>query len=515
MPNEQNEPLFALVKSLTKAEKRHFKLYASRTQESSDGLKFIQLFNIMDKAAAYEDGLPLKKMDGLSKSQLANLKRHLYRQLLTSLRLLHAQKNIDIEIREQFDYARILYGKGLYMQALKLLDRYKAIARENHLDLLHLEILEFQKLIEERHITRSRSVENKMENLVEEAERRSRVILHTCLLSNLKIEVHGYYIKHGHVRTRDDAANVRKIFGPTLRQAEEAPLTFFEKVYLHQAYVWFYYILLDFPNCYRHAKKWTQLFEQAPRVQSEDPDLYMRGLHYVLTALYSMGDSRRFVPALSKFADFERQQAQNFNQSSEILAFLYLYTSKLNRHFLLGSFKEGLGEVPFILQQLDAYKDYIDIHRVLVFHYKIAYLFLGAGHYEQALDYLNSITQLNAGHLREDIQCYARLLQLMAHYELGNFELLEYMVAAAQRFLEKVKELNEVQRGTLRLFKQIVRLPLREHKAAFAKFREALRPLESDRHAMRDFLYLDVPLWLDAKIKGKPLAEVLRLRSIL
>ena len=98
-------------------------------------------------------------MPDVKKRHLSNLKRHLYKQILISLRLIYIQKNIDIQIREQLDFARILYGKGLYMQSLKLLERIKRTALEHHQDVLHLEILEFQKMIEARHITRSRMVE--------------------------------------------------------------------------------------------------------------------------------------------------------------------------------------------------------------------------------------------------------------------------------------------------------------------------------------------------------------------
>lgn len=43
MPNKQTDPLFQLIKSLSKAEKRNFKLYAQRNT-SADDLKTVQLF---------------------------------------------------------------------------------------------------------------------------------------------------------------------------------------------------------------------------------------------------------------------------------------------------------------------------------------------------------------------------------------------------------------------------------------------------------------------------------------
>ena len=37
-----------------------------------------------------------------------------------------AEDNIDIQLHEQMDYARILYNKGLYLQSLKDLEKIKA-----------------------------------------------------------------------------------------------------------------------------------------------------------------------------------------------------------------------------------------------------------------------------------------------------------------------------------------------------------------------------------------------------
>ena len=132
IPTHHSDVLFNLIKTLTKAEKRNFKLYANRTQSRS-GLKFIQLFDILDKQRELDDDQVLKKISGLKKNQLANMKQHLYRQILKSLRLIHLQKNVEIEIREQIDYAHILYGKGLYMQSLKLLDRIRTTAHQNRI----------------------------------------------------------------------------------------------------------------------------------------------------------------------------------------------------------------------------------------------------------------------------------------------------------------------------------------------------------------------------------------------
>ena len=162
MSNQLSDPLFTLIKSLNKAEKRNFTIYVGRLSQGPE-TKFLALFQMMEKQKKYDEGEIKKKLPIENMTQFANLKRHLFTQILISLRLIHTGKHIDLQIREQLDFARILYARGMYMQSLHLLEKIKSTAVANHQDVLHLEILEFQKLIETRHITRSRQVLNKME----------------------------------------------------------------------------------------------------------------------------------------------------------------------------------------------------------------------------------------------------------------------------------------------------------------------------------------------------------------
>ncbi|HEX8658620.1 MAG TPA: hypothetical protein VF690_13835, partial [Hymenobacter sp.] len=154
MPNENSDPVFQLIKSLTRTEKRHFRLFANR-QGSTEGLKFLQLFDALDAAAAYDDERLLTQVPAIKKVQLANLKANLYRQLLASLRMYHAGQNLDIQLREQLDYARVLYNRGLYQQSLRMLERLKVAAQQVGLSHIALQALDFEKLIEAQYITRS------------------------------------------------------------------------------------------------------------------------------------------------------------------------------------------------------------------------------------------------------------------------------------------------------------------------------------------------------------------------
>ena len=147
MPNRSTDALFQLIQSLERSEKRNFKLYITRNSGSGD-LKVVQLFDTLDKMKLYDEEQLLAKTPSIQKQQLSNLKAHLYREILASLRLLNQEENIDLQLHEQLDFARLLYNKGLYLQSLKMLDRVKDLARANNQVTYILQVLFFEKKIE-------------------------------------------------------------------------------------------------------------------------------------------------------------------------------------------------------------------------------------------------------------------------------------------------------------------------------------------------------------------------------
>src|SRR5687768_3187678 len=99
MANRFFDTLFQLIHSLGKSEKRHFKLYIKRSSSKED-LKIVQLFDALDKMSEYDEERLLKKLAAIEKPQLANLKTHLYKEILASLRLLKRTENLDFELNE-------------------------------------------------------------------------------------------------------------------------------------------------------------------------------------------------------------------------------------------------------------------------------------------------------------------------------------------------------------------------------------------------------------------------------
>ena len=297
MPNSTNDPLYLLIKSLSKSEKRNFKLFVNRLQSNEDS-KFILLFDILDKQNDYNEEKIFQKAIDISKSQLSNLKAHLYKQILQSLRLNASNQDLDVFLREQIDYAKLLYNKGLYNQSLKMLDKAKTTAFEFEKNALLLEIYEFEKHIESQYITRS--IDTTAEEITKRANALNKKITGTNTFSNLGLRLYGLYLKTSHIRNEKDYLFVSEFFKSNLPSYNIDELSFFEKLYLYQSYVWYNYIIQDFLTCYKYANKWVDLFEENNHLTPVYADLYLKGLHNLLAALFFIDHKSKFNETLSK-----------------------------------------------------------------------------------------------------------------------------------------------------------------------------------------------------------------------
>lgn len=504
MPKLEPDSLFYLIKSLSKAEKRHFKLYAKRTNADRDA-KFIQLFDILDQLKEYDEKVVMGKASQIKPSQFSNTKAHLYRQILKSLRLLEINQNADIEIREHIDYARVLYSKGLYRQSLKILDRIKLKAIEHHQDVLHLEIVDFEKLIEGQYITHS--MENRAESLTRETTGLTQTITRTQEFSNLSLSLYGLYLKLGSVRNEADYQMVSRFYYRQMPKYDPQDLSVNEKLYLYQAMVWFHYIVQDFVKCYRYGQAWVDLFNEHPELKSSKPDLHVKGLHNLLAALFNIQHYQKYRVVLK---ELETLDAQSANENISILIFLYTYNGKINLHFMEGRFTDGLSLIHPLEKKMVQLEGKLDHHRVLLFYYKIACLYFGSGDNQNAVKYLNRIINFRDVNLREDIHCFARILNIIAHYELGNNDLLEYQIKSTYRFLVKMDNLQKVQKEIIKWLRRTPKMVEADVRGEFISLKARLQEIATEPFEIRPYLYLDIISWLESKIEGVPVQDVIR-----
>lgn len=510
MTTAHKDALFVLVKSLSKSEKRQFKLYVGRLGVNTDA-KFLALFNLLDKMKEYDEKAILDS-GIVKKTQLSNLKAHLYKQILVSLRLNPVNQNIRVQIREQLDFATILYQKGLYKQSLKILDKAKSTAIDNEEKNIAYEIVELEKVIETQYITRS--IPDRADELAIQAKKLSELNVITSKLSNLSLQLYGIMLKVGYVRSDEEIKKVKKYFDEHLPEYNIEDLGFREKLWLYKAYLWYSFLTQDFLSCYKYASKWVDLFYENKEMIYLNPVFFLKGNHYLLESLFYVKYSSQFKETLEKMEAIINSEEFSKNDNITSLAFLYINSNKLNLHFMEGTFEKGLYLVKIIEYGINKHKERIDEHHVMVFYYKIACLYFSMGDNKTCILYLKKIINNKNLKMREDLMCFARVLSLVAHYEAGMDYHLEVQLKSTYKFLLKMNDLHAVQKEMIKFLRNLGNIYPHELKDEFQKLYNELKKYEDHPYEKRAFLYLDILSWLESHLKNRPVAEIIREKAL-
>jgi hypothetical protein len=97
----------------------------------------------------------------------------------------------------------------------------------------------------------------------------------------------------------------------------------------------------------------------------------------------------------------------------------------------------------------------------------------------------------------------------MAHYELGNYELMESLTKSVNRFMAKMENLTVVEEEMFRFLRNSFAVSPRQLKPELEKFLDKIKHLESNRYETRSFAYMDIISWTESKVSGKPMTEII------
>ncbi len=504
----KNKELLRLIGSMTKSEKRNFKLITQKTG-TKDKL-YVLLFDHLDKYQSFDDKFILSKNPSIKKSQLSNLKATLCKQILRSLRDINKEEYPEIKARERFDFAKVLYAKGQYRASLDMLHVVKTMARDLQLKPLEYLAIDFEKLIESQHVTKSMST--KAYQLSIESNTIIQDLEVSNELANLSLLLYARYLENGYVKNKEEYNELHRYFYSVLPVVEIEDLDFYQKSNLYKSYVWFYHMAQDFANYYKYAQKWVSLFDDYPEMKIPATTLYIKGLHNVLNALFMSGKREMFKQyflTLMQFND-DKELRLSVNEESQIQLFKYIHG--INSIFMSANYAYGVSFVEELETVIQKQGHLLDVSRMMVFNYKIACIYFGNGDLDNTITYLNRVEDSYQPRLKIDIQCFSRVLNLIAHYDLGNDLLVSYKIKSVFRFLYKMGELEKVHTEIFKFIRRTPRMSARTIVDEFQKLREKLAKIEMERYERRPFLYLDIISWLDSKIHKVSVVEAIRAR---
>jgi tetratricopeptide (TPR) repeat protein len=180
----------------------------------------------------------------------------------------------------------------------------------------------------------------------------------------------------------------------------------------------------------------------------------------------------------------------------------------------VGQFDKALDMLEPIREKMKDFGDKITKEDEVLFEHLFANVYFGAGKYREALRQLNTVLNDSESNLRQDIYSFVKLFNLVIHYELNNFDLLDYLVKSTERFYLKRKKLAETgykfEMMFIRSFKQLVK-PTRsasQNTQTLKQMLDELKTLMSDQNERVALEYFDYLTWIEAKIDNRSYGEL-------
>lgn len=508
MSRERSDSLFQLIKSLSKNEKRYFKLFASKGNGGKE-TKTLLLFNLINEQELFNDEDILKKGKEIREKQFSNLKAKLYKQILQSIRLFHANNIVDLEIRQLIDFAQVLLDRGMYQDGLKQLYKAKKIARSHDNLELILEAIKLEKSVLSQTIDHDN--QSRVSKIIKEVSQINNQISMINQLSNLSDRLNALYKKVGFIRDQRDFNTFEKYFYRSMPSYNAAELSTLEKIYLYNLYIGYYFFIQDFEKGCGEAEKMVALFDENPSFILSRTDFYVQGINKLMIAQFKLSRYYEFVETGKKLKGISDIPGLRLNEDLRARLFKYINLHEINLYFMMGDFDGGIQMISQIEEGLQKFIDRMDKHSTIIFYYKIACLYFGAGDFRNTVAWTHKIISMPNVDLRQDIHCFARILNLIGHFELGNVDSIDYYLRATYRFLAKKHDLRLYQTYILRFLKEL-NAGITEGRLInnFKKLRTQLLSLTNKPYEKRAFIYFDIISWLESKIEKRSTQEVIR-----
>ena len=238
-------------------------------------------------------------------------------------------------------------------------------------------------------------------------------------------------------------------------------------------------------------------------------DNYLKGYSRLLEGLFLMRKYHTLVDTLARF-ERECREIGSVNENAVVISRQIIYTGHIHRCFLEGGFREGIRLVEEVETFLRKHSKHINLHQKMLMYYKIACLYFGDGNYSKCMEYLARITGTKDPQIRRDLQCYAKILNLIASYEAGIDYNLDYQIRSVYSFIVKMNDMQEVQREMLAFLKRLNSIYAHNLKDELRVLYQRLKPYENHPYERRTFYYLDILSWLESKITGRTVGEIIR-----
>lgn len=508
MSNKSSDQLYILVQSLTKQEKRHFKIFASRHTIGEQN-SYVQIFDQMEKMKEYDEAALLKKFKGDTMvNNFSIVKLRLYETILRSLDVFHHNSSVDAQLWKELHYAEILYKKTLYDQCSKRLRSARKLAEKYEKYAVLVQIHAMEKALAEKDSYSGLRDEDIL-SILEEDRKVAEEIRAYNDLWNVKSRLFMMLNTKGRARGSSQLDNFRNLIDASLQDKSPELLSVNARFMYHHTYSAYYFAISDAEKCREHLSANVTLMESNTEIFRDEPNVYFGVLTNLIYVCSRLKRYAEVLDNLTKLRALPEKLDTARNEDLEIKLFSSSYSLELTLYNSIGHFDRAISLVPKIEEGLAKFEGKISKLREAHFAMSIAVACYGSGQLQQALRWTTRLLNDSAIGKNEWIFAVAQVFALILHIELDHRDLLPYVSRNVQRYLKTRNRAYQFEHVFLRFAEKISKTAQeKEMQPLFAELNEQLKKLDEDPFEKTAFEYFDFPAWAESKVSKRSFREI-------
>lgn len=507
MSSKVNNALYDLIHSLSKSEKRYFKLYSSR-HTIGDENNYIRLFDYIEQQEEYDEDLLFADFKGEAfLNRFSITKKRLYDHILNALDAFHANNSVEVQVYRQLHSADILYEKALYNQCRRTLSSAEKLASKHGFNELMILIQSKKKKLLET-LGPSELSDNEV---VEISETINLMLKELDLNDQLWVSKSQLFMKlseKGVARSMEEKKEFEAIINSLPAITDDTDNA--TKFLFNHTMSAYHFAIGDLKSSFGWLEQNVHLLEDTEFAKQIPINKQISLLTNAIYIVDKLGDFKRSIEFLGMLKRLS--QVTDLNEDLEIKLFSSISSIELSLNIRKGDFESAHHLINDIVLGFERFDDKLTVNRRAFLAFKLAVVQLGVGDYNQALKWINLILNDSKLDKTEDIYGFTLLLDLLVHIELHHNELLPYSLKSVQRFFKTRNRMYSFETVLLKFISKLIKSKDRfEAEEIWEELHKALGQV-TDESAFESVAldYFDFRAWAESKLKRKPFSSIVK-----
>lgn len=456
------------------------------------------MFYAIDKFDEYNEyKLKVKLKNHAFVKHLPVVKNYLFNLILKQLKSYYNEASVKSNLIDLMQNAEVLIKKALYRESYRVLLKAEKIAERYDFHVLSLDI--YDRLLR---LNYDLLADNETTTYSLEIYSKQRIVFAKISeLAELKY-LRNVYNSIFHSNESDEIKQQRK------QELLKHPLLKPNHQFLsYKAGVYYYHLrgrVLMNGNTDQKKKEGYETFLKLVAHMEQDPELLKVSLINYTTALnnliYVSHQLEKYEESLDLINKLNTIHTDNNYLSFRIKE--KVIVNRLAYYLFTKKHKEGVVYIEKVEKELIENESMFNNSFFIASLDSFTMLYFLVGEYSKSLKWVNFILGYK-NIMRMDIQCFAKVLNLMIHYELKNYDHLEYILKSTENFLTKNNSFDSYHKMIVQFFKTILQeANSQEIKKKFKALSKELATIENSESEKVMFKLFNFREWAEKKEKS-------------